>query len=191
MNILLLYASTEGQTKKVAGRVASIARAAGHEALVHDMASERTLPPIRTFDAVVCAASVHQGYHQESAIGFVSAQAAGLNEKPTAFISVSLSAAMDDGREEAQQYVDRFTEATGWKPRMTLLLGGAVRLSGYDYFERQVMKYVIMQRGVAHDLNVDYECTDWAALEAFVLSFLDAAQKNAKSQPEGLSRPPP
>ncbi|MCC7252573.1 flavodoxin domain-containing protein [Hyphomicrobium sp.] len=189
MNILLLYSSTEGQTKKVADRVASIVRAAGHEILVHHMSSDQAPPPIGSFDAVICAASVHQGYHQESATDFVSAQAAELGRKPTAFISVSLSAAMDDGREEAQHYVDRFVEATHWSPTMTLLLGGAVRLSGYDYFERQVMKHIIMQRGVAHDLNVDYECTDWTALETFVRDFLDAAPTEGKRQSEGLSRP--
>jgi menaquinone-dependent protoporphyrinogen oxidase len=134
MNVLVLFSSTEGQTRKVAEHVALQAKSAGHGAVVYDMGSDRSIPSIDAFDTVVCAASVHQGYHQESAIDFVAAQAKALNAKKSAFISVSLSAAMEDGRAEAQAYVDRFLEATGWKPAECLLLGGAIRLSSYDYF---------------------------------------------------------
>lgn len=181
MNVLLLYSTTEGQTRKVADRIAATIRAAGHETLVHDMASDEPTPPVGTFDALIAAASVHQGYHQDSAVNFMSAAAGALRGMPAAFVSVSLSAAMADGREEARQYVDRFLETTGWTPAMTLLLGGAIRLSDYDYFERQVMKYILAQKGVT-DLATDYECTDWAALESFVRSFLDQAAK-AEARP--------
>src|SRR5690606_1371751 len=140
MNILVLYASTEGQTRKVAERAAAHAASAGHEVTVCDLGSDRKVPSIPAYDAVIAAASVHQGYHQESAVNFLAAEAEDLNRKKSAFISVSLSAAMADGMAEAQSYVDRFLETTGWKPDACLLLAGAVRLSSYDYFERQVMK---------------------------------------------------
>jgi menaquinone-dependent protoporphyrinogen oxidase len=177
VKILILYASTEGQTEKVAQHIAAAVLASGHAAVVHNIGGEHPLPSIRTFDGVIAAASVHQGYHQDAAINLVTAQSENLNAVHSAFISVSLAAAMDDGKAEAQDYVDRFLAATGWKPEMTLLLAGAVRLSGYDYFERQVMKYIVFQRGVAHDLDVDYECTDWGALDGFVAGFLKAAPK--------------
>jgi menaquinone-dependent protoporphyrinogen oxidase len=178
VKILVLFSSTEGQTEKVARHIVANVQAAGHEAAAHNMGGEHRLPPVRTFDAVIAAASVHQGYHQESAVNLATAQATNLNAMHSAFISVSLAAAMPEGRAEAQSYVDRFVASTGWKPKMTLLLAGAVRLSGYDYFERQVMKYIVLQRGVAHDLDVDYECTDWGALDGFVSAFLKAAPKS-------------
>lgn len=189
MNVLVLYSSTEGQTKKVAERVAAQVKTAGHNADTYDMGSEQKAPALPAWDAVVVAASVHQGFHQESATNFVAAQAGALNLKKSAFISVSLSAAMEDGRAEAQGYVDRFLETTGWKPDVSLLLAGAVRLSSYDYFERQVMKYIIAQKGVAHDVAVDYECTDWTELETFIESFLDASPK--KSAATAGERPAP
>jgi menaquinone-dependent protoporphyrinogen oxidase len=177
MNVLVLYSSTEGQTRKVAEWIASHVEAAGHQAALADMGAEGRGPSVPAFDTVIVAASVHQGYHQESAASFVTAHLAELEQKPSAFISLSLSAAMDGGQAEAQGYIDRFLETTGWRPRASLALAGAIRLSAYDYFERQVMKYIVMQKGVAHDLNVDYECTDWLALEKFVDSFLGLAAR--------------
>lgn len=179
MNVLVLYSSTEGQTKKIAERVAAEIGAAGHSADTYDMGSEQKPPSVAAYDAVIVAASVHQGFHQESATNFVTAHKDRLNSKKSAFISVSLSAAMADGHAEAQSYVDKFVETTGWKPDATLLLAGAVRLSSYDYFERQVMKYIITRKGIAHDLNVDYECTDWSELAAFVAAFLGVEKKPA------------
>lgn len=172
MNVLVLYSSTEGQTRKVAEWIASHVEAAGQQASLSDMGAEGRSPPIPAFDAVIVAASVHQGYHQESAASFVAAHLAELKQKPSAFISLSLSAALEGGQTEAQGYIDRFLEEAGWQPRARLPLAGAIRLSAYDYFERQVMKYIVMQKGVAHDLDVDYECTDWLALEGFVDTFL-------------------
>jgi hypothetical protein len=37
-------------------------------------------------------------------------------------------------------------------------------------------------------MEVDYECTDWAALEAFIRSFLSAREAN-KSASGGKKRP--
>lgn len=179
MNVLVLYSSTEGQTKKIAERVAAQVVAAGQSATTYDMGSEQKPPSVAAYDAVIVAASVHQGFHQESATNFVAAQRDNLKTRQSAFISVSLSAAMADGKDEAQSYVDRFSEATGWKPNACLLAAGAVRLSSYDYFERQVMKYIIAQKGIAHDLDVDYECTDWPQLAAFVDAFLASGLKSA------------
>jgi menaquinone-dependent protoporphyrinogen oxidase len=62
-----------------------------------------------------------------------------LDTKPSAFISVSLSAVLERARTEAQKYVERFISVTGWRPRKTLLLGGALRFTEYDYFQEQIV----------------------------------------------------
>ena len=74
---------------------------------------------------------MHQEYHQETITNFVMAHLKLLENKPSAFISVSLSAVLKET--EAQKYLDRFAAMTGWRPRMTLLLGGALRYYGRRY----------------------------------------------------------
>jgi len=34
-------------------------------------------------------------------------------------------------------------------PRLTLLLGGALRFTEYDYFQEQVVKFIVLKRGDA------------------------------------------
>ena len=56
---------------------------------------------------------------------------------------------------------------------MTLLLGGALRFTEYDYFQEQVVKFIVMKRGLASADTADREFTDWNALASFVDEFLD------------------
>ena len=170
--LLIAYASTEGQTHKIADRVASIARELGNQVELYDTASLEGIPSIGAFEHVVIAASVHEDRHQESAANFVVAHLDQLRAKKSALISVSLSAATADGQKEAQHYVDGFTAVTGWSPDKTLLLAGALDWADCDYFQRQVLEHILAERGLTPDRKGYHEFTDWQALEKFVKDFL-------------------
>ena len=72
--------------------------------------------------------------------------------------------------------MDSFVSVTGWRPRRILLLGGALRFTEYDYFQEQIVKFIVMKRGGdAPSTGRDREFTDWNALADFVDGFLEAA----------------
>jgi menaquinone-dependent protoporphyrinogen oxidase len=143
VNVLIVYGTTEGQTRKIAEWTATHVREHGHQVELRDSAAPASGSDIETFHAFIVAASVHQQCHQETITNFVIAHHALLNARPSAFISVSLSAVLEAGKTEAQEYVDRFVSVTGWQPRMTLLLGGALRFTEYDYFQEQIVKFIV------------------------------------------------
>lgn len=124
---------------------------------------------------MIIAASIHEERHQDSAINFICAHLDQLRSKPSAFVSVSLSAATTDGQVEAQEYVDRFTAVTGWSPTKTLLLAGALPLSQCDYFQRQVLKQILTKLGADLDQSVNYEFTNWTGLKTFIDHFFTNA----------------
>jgi menaquinone-dependent protoporphyrinogen oxidase len=174
LNVLIVYGTTEGQTRKIAEWTANHIRKGGHQAELRDSAALVTGLNLETYDAVIIAASIHQEYHQETITNFVIAHLEVLDTKPSAFISVSLSAVLEGGKTEAQKYVDGFVSATGWRPRMILLLGGALRFTEYDYFQEQVVKFIVMKRGGTASTGRDREFTDWNALANFVDEFIEA-----------------
>jgi menaquinone-dependent protoporphyrinogen oxidase len=178
MRVLIVYATTEGQTRKVAERIAARLRELGHEAQLHDSAALLDDVEIGAFAAIIIAASVHQGVHQETVTAFATAYRERLNASLTAFVSVSLSAALEPDHVEAQKYVDRFVTETGWRPNRTLVLAGALRNTGYDYFKQQIIKYVVLKGGDPVDSERDYEFTDWEALARFVDAYVAVAGLN-------------
>ena len=172
VTVLISFATTEGQTLKIAERISLQIRERGHEVNLYDTASMTDVPEVAAFDAMIVAASVHEEHHQDSAVNFAAAHLDQLICKPSAFVSVSLSAAMPNGQAEAQHYVDRFIAATGWSPAKALLLGGALRWSECDYFQRQVLKHILLKGDVNPGEDFNHEFTDWMALRSFVDDFL-------------------
>ena len=175
MNVLIVYGTTEGQTRKIAAWTATHIRERGHRVELRDSAALESDLKLGSFNAFIVAASVHQERHQDTIANFVFAHHELLNIKPSAFISVSLSAVLEGEKTEAQKYVDRFVSVMGWQPRMTLLLGGALRFTEYDYFQEQIVKFIVMKRSGDASPERDHEFTDWNALADFVNRFLETA----------------
>ena len=182
--LLIVYGTTEGHTRKVAGRIAEVARGRGYAAAVIEAGLH---PPPDRYDAVIVAASVHHLRHQASVTHFVREHLLTLRRLPTAFFSVSLTAALPDvdHQEEAGACVEDFLDETRWRPGATFLVGGALLYSKYDFFKRMLLKMIARQYGRDTDVTHDYEYTDWEKLQRDAEEFLDAldAYLAAQEQP--------
>ena len=88
---------------------------------------------------------------------------------------------LEETRPEAQGYVDRLVSLTGWHPDMILLLGGALRFAEYDFFQEQVVKFIVLTRGLESATESDHEFTDWNALASFLDDFHQMAATRASS----------
>jgi menaquinone-dependent protoporphyrinogen oxidase len=172
MKILVAYGTSEGQTRKIAETVAARVHGLGHDAYLFDTAGKPTDLHVDSYDKIIIAGSVHQQQHQESVEIFVTAKLADLQKKPTLFLSVSLSAAFSEGISEAQSYLDAFVKSTGWKPRQSRLVAGALRYAEYDYFKQQIIEHVVLKGRKMEGRKGDYEFTDWASLSQAIDSFV-------------------
>jgi menaquinone-dependent protoporphyrinogen oxidase len=175
--ILVAYATTEGQTRKVAEFIAERLRIRGHRVDLIDTASTAAEAVNPAYQAAFIGGSVHYDKHQGALVHFVKSNLEWLNAMPTAFFSVSLAPVHADagGRAHAQQAADRFVEQTGLKPRLVRLVNGALLYTQYDFFKRMMMKMISRQQGRSTDTSHDNEYTDWVDVEAFVDEFLTAA----------------
>ena len=86
--MLVLYGTTDGQTRKIARRLGETLRECGAEVDVADAAGRMPAPDPDAYDAVVVAASVHAGGYQRPVRRWARAHAAALGRRPTAFVSV-------------------------------------------------------------------------------------------------------
>lgn len=170
MKILLLYGTTEGQTRKISEFVAKRLRDIGDAVTLVDATGDTTLVDLRSYDAAIVAASLHAGQYQSSVTHFVRANHAWLNMMPSAFISVSLSAAGTDP-EDLKGIADcaaRFKADTNWTTPAVHQIAGAFRFTEYDFFKRWVLKLIAWEKGVKVEPGKDVELTNWDALAATV-----------------------
>ena len=173
MKLLLVYGTTEGQTRKIARFVADHLAQQGHQTQLVSATDATPAVEPRDFDAVIIAASVHAGRYQSSVVHFVREHLAAIDTRSNAFLSVSLAAAGDDEEdvEGLKKCVADFTYETGWTPHCIHHVAGAFRYTAYDFLKRWAMKYIAYRKGGPTDTSRDYELTDWDDLTRFVNSF--------------------
>ena len=167
MYLLIAYATTDGQTRKIARFAADRLVAQSHSVELLNVEDAEGLDLAR-FDAAILAGSLHVGAYQKTLAGFATAMKAKLALMPTVFLAVSLSAAGNDADDWAglRKCVADFETETGWTPGRVEHVAGALRFSEYDFFRAWAMRRIADQKGEVVEPGRDKEYTDWAALGA-------------------------
>jgi menaquinone-dependent protoporphyrinogen oxidase len=165
MKILIAYATTDGQTRKIARRACDTLADAGVtvEMIPAEDAADIDLG---RFDGAVLAGSVHIGGFQKALRRFAQTRAADLNAMPTLFLPVSLSAAGQDAEDWAglEKIMAEFREATGWVPGRIEHVAGAFRFTEYDPFRGWAMRRIAAKKDPAVTPPENREYTDWGRL---------------------------
>ena len=151
---------------------------------VTDIAEAGAIDP-SDFDAVIVGASVHSGHHQRAIVDWVKRHHGSLSTIPSGFFSVSLTAADDteDSRRATRQYLDDFADETGWTPRHTVSIAGALRYREYDFVTRLAMRLIAKRGHRPTDVERDYECTDWEAVDRFAEVFATSRDRSGTPVP--------
>jgi menaquinone-dependent protoporphyrinogen oxidase len=172
-HILVVYGTTDGQTRKIAHVLAENLRAQRCSVDLLDAGgSLRRLSP-EGYDGVIVAASVHIGSYQSSVKRWVRTHAAMLNQIPTAFLSVCLAVLEKDpkAQQEIRAIMQRFVRDCGWRPTVTRLVAGAVLYTRYPWLKKWMMRRIVAKAGGGTDTTRDYEYTDWNDLRVFAGAF--------------------
>lgn len=170
-HVAIVYGTTEGQTRKICEHMAQQLR--HHDDRV-EILHGAELPidfELHEYDGIVVAASLHEGKHQRYIRDFAAEHADELSSMPSAFVSVSLSAASEDTRPDAQKCVDEFVEETGWKPTVAEPVAGALKYTKYNWLKRFLMKKISASAGGDTDTSQDYEYTDWDQVDELIEEF--------------------
>ena len=170
--ILILYATTEGQTARISERMAQTLRAQGHNAKSCPVETAEQNIAAAKYDAVIIGASIHYGRHPRRLYSWVRDHRVILDGRPNAFFSVSLSAGGPGAKPEAaKQYLDKFLTQVNWRPQQTAKFAGALQFSKYGAFKRLLMIIFVGLAGGDTDTSRDYEYTDWKAVDQFAKAF--------------------
>jgi menaquinone-dependent protoporphyrinogen oxidase len=169
-DIPVFYATTEGQTSRIAGRIASQIRERGLSSETFCIGT----PAAAAVDwsrarAIVVGASLHGGRHQKEAAQFVQMNRHRLNASVSAFFSVSLAAASKrpGEPEKARRIAETFATQAGWYPTSIASVAGRLAYTKYGLFKRWTMRAIARREGGSTDTTRDHEYTDWAAVARF------------------------
>ena len=185
--VLILFSSVDGQTRRIAERMAQVLRT-GHEVTLRSADAPEAPADLGSHDAVVVGAAIRYGHHAPAIRRLVRAHRPDLEARPGAFFSVCLSAGGPGAKPEtARAYLEAFLAETGWRPALTTSFAGALLYTRYNPIIRFLMRMIVGFAGGDTDMSKDYEYTDWAMVERFARAFSerisDAPGRDAAQQP--------
>jgi menaquinone-dependent protoporphyrinogen oxidase len=186
--LAVLYATREGQTRKIAEYVATGLRTQGFDVDVGNVRDAGDLT-LDAYAGIVLAASVHGGKHEPEMMSFIGNHSWELNCTPNAFLTVTLSeagaertgaTAEEHNRFSAdvQGVIARFLRDSRWQPNRIFPVAGALPYSKYNFVLRLLMRWIAKRSGGETDTSRDYEYTDWNRLDQFVNQFAADVRAN-------------
>lgn len=171
-NILMLFATIDGQTERIARQVGAVLNRSGHHITFKGEYEPGMTLALEQADAVIVGAGVRVGHHSKHLVKLVRGYRGSIAARPNAFFSVSLSAGGPGAKPAAAAgYIDDFIRATGWQPDSIASFAGALPYTRYNPFIRFFMKLIMGANGGETDTSSDYEYTDWAAVDRLALEF--------------------
>lgn len=176
--VLVLYATREGHTRKVASRIADGLRRRGAEVALIDAANAGATASLElaAFDLIVVGASMHAGGIEPEIVRFVAQHAEVISRQERSLFLVLLSVATKDPELREKSLADaraklaRQIRVDFGKPEM---IAGALSYSKYSWPIKAIMRRIAGQAGGDTDTSRDYEYTDWDQVDAYAARLAD------------------
>lgn len=179
--LLLCYASHDGQTRRIAERIAARLEGAGFAAALTDLgARQPEAAEVADAPAVVVLAAIRYGHHLPPARAFLTRHRDRLADKPLAVLSVNLTARKPEKRTlEGNAYLRKWMAQARLRPQVAAAVAGMLDYPRYGWFDRMMIRLIMKITGGPTDPKAKVEFTDWAAVDGLADDIARLVRKDA------------
>ena len=166
MKSAIIYSSTDGQTKKICEVIKQyLSNKEEHELISIDNVSNVDLG---NFDNIIIGASIRYGKHNSKILRFVKKNFQFLQTKKNVFFSVNV-VARKQGKDtpDTNPYIQKFLKKTKWRPGKLGVFAGKVDYPKYNFFNKQIIKFIMFITKGPTDTKKTYEFTNWDNVKSF------------------------
>lgn len=166
MKTIILYLTTDGQTKKIAERLALEIGDCQLLSLREQAVVSAT--DFAQFDQIIIGASIRYGHFSPLLEQFIRQHSALLNSKKSAFFSVNLTARKPNrNTPESNTYTRKLLARIAWQPQQVAVFAGALFYPRYNFFDRTMIRFIMKITGGETDTTREFEFTDWQKVSEF------------------------
>ena len=164
---LIIYSSTDGQTKKICLRIQSLLDQSIPSKLVplNDASKE----DLDKFERIIIGASIRYGKHKKELFEFINLNLDQITKKENAFFSVNVVARKPEkNTPQTNPYMQKFLLNTLWKPDYLGVFAGKIDYPKYNFFDKQMNRLIMWITKGPTDTSGIYEFTNWDDVDSFV-----------------------
>lgn len=168
-SLLVLYATHEGQTRRIIEHMVSQVTD-WHVEWVR--LGEEPSRPLGEYRKILVGASIRYGHFPKALDRLVQQYAAELNQLDAAFVGVCLTARKPEKSEpHTNLYMRKWLARSDWRPRHCAVFAGALLYSRYTWWQSLIIQFIMWMTGGSTDTSKDLEFTDWQRVDKFTIQF--------------------
>ena len=166
MKSLIIYSSTDGQTKKICE---VIRENFNNKEFIEILPLEDAFHlNINNYDQIILGASIRYGNYKSNLFKFIKYNIKILETKKNAFFSVNVVARKNEkNTPDTNPYIKKFLKKTNWRPKKIEVFAGKVDYPNYNFFNKLMIRLIMFITKGPTDISHSYEFTDWAKVKKF------------------------
>ena len=170
-DILIIYSSTDGHTKKISNHIRSIlVKKKDVDVISIDNISE---VDITSYNSLIIGASVRYGGHSKKIINFIRNNSKLFDEQYTSFFSVNATARKTGkNTPEKNPYVVKLLEATSWKPTRSQVFAGKIDYPNYRFYDKFIIRFIMFLTSGPTNINTSHEFTNWDQVNDYAMNII-------------------
>jgi len=166
-NILIVYSTTDGHTKRICERLKQVIEEQAHKVTVSFINDEPGIE-LEPFDTIVIGASIRYGKHRPQVYEFIRKNRLVLDSKQNAFFSVNVVARKPEKNSPATNpYLIKFLRRLRWNPKTSAVFAGKINYPIYTFWDRQIIRFIMWITKGPTDPQAVVEFTDWNKVDDF------------------------
>ena len=166
MKSLIIYSSTDGQTKKICE---AIRENFNNKGFIEILPLEDAFHlNINNYDQIILGASIRYGNYKSNLFKFIKNNIKILEIKNNAFFSVNVVARKNEkNTPETNPYIKKFLSKTRWKPKKLGVFAGKVDYPNYSFINKQIIRFIMFITKGPIDTSKSFEFTNWDNVKKF------------------------
>lgn len=172
-NILVLYSTVDGQTRRICEAMIAEFSAAEVQLVAIEQATEQQL---QWADKVLVGASIRYGKFRPALFQFIQRFNVLLDAKPNGFFCVNAVARKPNkNTPETNSYMQKFLRQSLWQPKQLAVFGGRIDYQQIGLVDRSMIRFIMWMTKGPTDMTQVHEFTDWQRVREFATSFAQEA----------------
>ena len=170
MNSLIIYSTTDGQTKKICKVIKdnSINRNS-YEVISLEEAFHKEL---EKYEKIIIGASVRYGRHNPKVYKFIKNNKNTLEMRKSAFFSVNVVARKPEkDTPSTNPYIKKFLKKSSWQPKKLGVFAGKIDYPRLSFINKNIIRLIMLITSGPTNTNNTYEFTDWQRVKKFISEF--------------------
>ena len=170
MNSLIIYSTTDGQTKKICETLKEHSIDKNFYEIIS--LEEAFNKEIKKYEKIIIGASIRYGRHSSKVYEFIESNKNVLEKKKSAFFSVNVVARKPDkSTPDTNPYIRKFLKKTSWQPKKLGVFAGKIDYPRLSLVNKNVIRLIMFITNGPTNINNSYEFTDWKRVKEFTREF--------------------